>query len=148
LLVFASRFGMNFYYFSVPKSAHNNQSYTFIHIHTYHSRFISEGVAEVSQMFFQDTHVLPKLVSWGTLQTPKPQRYGFIYVQYIIHVAYLKAYSIAYSKSTSNYAAVQHKATYSLVLRIWWRRDKKVELLSPTRDITIGQISLPNAWGA
>jgi hypothetical protein len=33
--------------------------------HTYDSRFISEGVAEVSQIFFRDTHVLPKLVSNG-----------------------------------------------------------------------------------
>jgi hypothetical protein len=35
-----------------------------IHIHTYHSRFIPEGVAEVSQIFIRDTHVLPKLVSY------------------------------------------------------------------------------------
>jgi hypothetical protein len=32
-------------------------------IHTYHSRFISEGVAEISQIFLRDTHCLPKLVS-------------------------------------------------------------------------------------
>jgi hypothetical protein len=35
-----------------------------IHIHTYHSRFIPEGVAEVSQIFPRDTPVLPKLVSY------------------------------------------------------------------------------------
>jgi hypothetical protein len=29
-------------------------------IHTYHSRLIPEGVAEVSQIFLRDTHVLPK----------------------------------------------------------------------------------------
>jgi hypothetical protein len=34
------------------------------YIHTYHSRFIPEGVAEVSQIFLRDTHVLPKLVSY------------------------------------------------------------------------------------
>jgi hypothetical protein len=34
------------------------------YIHTYHSRFILEGVAEVSQIFLRDTHVLPKLVSY------------------------------------------------------------------------------------
>jgi hypothetical protein len=28
--------------------------------HTYHSRFIPEGVAEVSQIFLRDRHVLPK----------------------------------------------------------------------------------------
>jgi hypothetical protein len=32
--------------------------------HTYHSRFIPEGVAEESQIFLRDTHVLPKLVSY------------------------------------------------------------------------------------
>jgi hypothetical protein len=32
------------------------------YIHTYHSRFIPEGVAEVSQIFLRD--VLPKLVSY------------------------------------------------------------------------------------
>jgi hypothetical protein len=31
------------------------------YIHTYHSRFNPEGVAEVSQIFLRDTHVLPKL---------------------------------------------------------------------------------------
>jgi hypothetical protein len=34
------------------------------YIHTYHSRFIPEGVAEVSQIFLRDTHVLPKLVRY------------------------------------------------------------------------------------
>jgi hypothetical protein len=43
--------------------------YTYIHtyhvcMHTYHSRFFPEGVAEVSQIFLRDTHVLPKLVSY------------------------------------------------------------------------------------
>jgi hypothetical protein len=33
------------------------------YIHTYHSRFIPEGVAEVSQIFHRDTHVLPTLVA-------------------------------------------------------------------------------------
>jgi hypothetical protein len=33
-------------------------------IHTYHSRFIPEEVAEVSQKLLQDTHVLSKLVSY------------------------------------------------------------------------------------
>jgi hypothetical protein len=37
--------------------------FTFIqtYIHTYHSRVIPEGVAEVSQIFLQETNVLPKL---------------------------------------------------------------------------------------
>jgi hypothetical protein len=34
------------------------------YIHTYHSLFTSEGVAEVSQIFLRDTQVLPKLVSY------------------------------------------------------------------------------------
>jgi hypothetical protein len=35
----------------------------YTYIHTYHSRFIPERVAEVSQIFLRDTHVLPKFVS-------------------------------------------------------------------------------------
>jgi hypothetical protein len=34
------------------------------YIHTYHSRFIPEGVAEASQTFLQNAHVLPKLFSY------------------------------------------------------------------------------------
>jgi hypothetical protein len=34
-----------------------------VYIHTYHLRFISERVADASQIFLRDTHVLPKLVS-------------------------------------------------------------------------------------
>jgi hypothetical protein len=30
---------------------------TFEYVYTYHSRFIPEGVAEASQIFFGDTHV-------------------------------------------------------------------------------------------
>jgi hypothetical protein len=33
-------------------------------IHTYRPRFIPEGVAEVSQIFFRGTHVLQKIVSY------------------------------------------------------------------------------------
>jgi hypothetical protein len=33
-------------------------------VFTYHSRFISEGVAEASQIFHRDAHVLPKLLSF------------------------------------------------------------------------------------
>jgi hypothetical protein len=32
-------------------------------IHTYHSRFIPEGVAEASQILLRDAHVLPTLLS-------------------------------------------------------------------------------------
>jgi hypothetical protein len=31
-------------------------------VHTYHSRFIPEGVTELSQIFLRDTHVLPMLL--------------------------------------------------------------------------------------
>jgi hypothetical protein len=34
-----------------------------IYIHTYLSCFIPEGVAEASQIFLQDTHVLPKYLA-------------------------------------------------------------------------------------
>jgi hypothetical protein len=33
-------------------------------LHKYHSRSIPEGVAEASQIFLRDTHVLPKFVSY------------------------------------------------------------------------------------
>jgi hypothetical protein len=33
-------------------------------IHTYQSRFIPEGVAEASQIFLREAHVLPKLLSY------------------------------------------------------------------------------------
>jgi hypothetical protein len=35
-----------------------------IYIHTYHSRFFPEGVAEAFQIFLRDAHVLPKLLSY------------------------------------------------------------------------------------
>jgi hypothetical protein len=38
----------------------------FPYIHSYHSRFIPEGVAEVSQIFLRDAHVLPKLAMLNT----------------------------------------------------------------------------------
>jgi hypothetical protein len=50
---------------SLDKHAHGHALRTsLLYIHTYHSRFIPEGVAEVSQIFPRDTHVLPKLVSY------------------------------------------------------------------------------------
>jgi hypothetical protein len=33
-------------------------------IQTYHSHFIPEGAAEVSQIFLQETYVFPKLLSY------------------------------------------------------------------------------------
>jgi hypothetical protein len=33
-------------------------------MHIYHSLFIPEGVAEASQIFLRDAHVLPKLLSY------------------------------------------------------------------------------------
>jgi hypothetical protein len=45
------------------KTSFDNSTLNF-YIHTYHPRFIPEGVAEVSQIFLRDTHVLPKLVSY------------------------------------------------------------------------------------
>jgi hypothetical protein len=37
---------------------------SFTCVYTYHSRFIPERLAEVSQIFLRDSHVLPKLVSY------------------------------------------------------------------------------------
>jgi hypothetical protein len=33
-------------------------------LHTYHLRFIPEGVADASQILFRDARVLPKLLSY------------------------------------------------------------------------------------
>jgi hypothetical protein len=35
-----------------------------IYIHTYHSRFIPEGVVEAYQILLRDIYVLPKLLSY------------------------------------------------------------------------------------
>jgi hypothetical protein len=40
--------------------------YNYTYIHTYHSRFIPEGVAEASQIFLLDAHVLPKFLAFNT----------------------------------------------------------------------------------
>jgi hypothetical protein len=44
---------------------------TYIHtyIHTYHSRFIFEEVAEASQIFLLDVHILAKLLSFEEYTT-------------------------------------------------------------------------------
>jgi hypothetical protein len=34
-------------------------------LYTYHSRLISEGAAEASQIFLRDAHVLPKRLSYA-----------------------------------------------------------------------------------
>jgi hypothetical protein len=52
----------NFYNYLSNLFLHYPNVHTYIH--TYHSRFIPEGVAEVSQIFLRDIHVLPKLVSY------------------------------------------------------------------------------------
>jgi hypothetical protein len=57
----------HFYKYYVFKTDQITQTFlsSFLtYIHTYHSRFIPEGVAEVSQIFLRGTHVLPKLVSY------------------------------------------------------------------------------------
>jgi hypothetical protein len=41
--------------------------HTSTYIHTYHSRFIPEGVAEASQIFLRDAHVLTKLALSNTV---------------------------------------------------------------------------------
>jgi hypothetical protein len=44
----------------LPGPFENTQKY----IHTYRSRFIPERLAEASQIFLRDAHVLPKLLSY------------------------------------------------------------------------------------
>jgi hypothetical protein len=46
----------------LPKIQPPNQFWH--HLHTYHSRLIPEGVAEASQIFLRDAHVLPKWFSY------------------------------------------------------------------------------------
>jgi hypothetical protein len=41
-------------------------------LHTYHSRFIPEGVAEASQILRRDAHVLPKLAMRNTADVTAP----------------------------------------------------------------------------
>jgi hypothetical protein len=36
----------------------------FLNIHTYHSRFVPEGVAHASEIFLPDAQILPKLLSY------------------------------------------------------------------------------------
>jgi hypothetical protein len=57
---------LRFHVFSATASISHHYSDTdIIHNNTYiHSRFIPEGVVEVSQIFLRDTHVLLKLVSY------------------------------------------------------------------------------------
>jgi hypothetical protein len=51
------------------------------YIHTYHSRFIPEGVAEASQIFLRDAHVLLKLLSYEVADVTggKPIAFNDIY---------------------------------------------------------------------
>jgi hypothetical protein len=51
-----------FFYF-VPDTA-GDKINIHTYLQTYHSRFIPEGIAKVSQIFLRDTHVLPKIVSY------------------------------------------------------------------------------------
>jgi hypothetical protein len=51
-------------------------------LHTYHSRFIPEEVAEVSQIFLRDTHVLPKLTVKNTADVTGGKQIAFL-LQYI-----------------------------------------------------------------
>jgi hypothetical protein len=44
-------------------------------IHTYHSRFIPKGVAEASQIFLRNNHVLPKLLSYASYIVKKQSRF-------------------------------------------------------------------------
>jgi hypothetical protein len=47
---------------NLPSEARSLHIYTYTHTH--HSRFIPERVAEVSQIFLRDTHVLLTLISY------------------------------------------------------------------------------------
>jgi hypothetical protein len=45
---------------------HNKHNDKYTYIHTYHSHFILEGVAELSQILLRDAHVLPNYSAMST----------------------------------------------------------------------------------
>jgi hypothetical protein len=58
-----------------PRTLFHFFNVSIIIIHTYHSCFITEGVAEASQTFLKDAHVLPNLLSYEeycTQVSPSP----------------------------------------------------------------------------
>jgi hypothetical protein len=55
LLLFKITLPPNFDSMSVSNNIYSCIGYTFLCIHTYHSRFIPEGVPEISQIFLRDS---------------------------------------------------------------------------------------------
>jgi hypothetical protein len=63
-LVFGQRRACSIGKEAVPTSHYETKMDITKYIHTNHSRFISEGVAEASQILLQNAHVLLKLLSY------------------------------------------------------------------------------------
>jgi hypothetical protein len=61
--------------------------YTYLnhtHIHTYNSRYISQGIAEASQVFFRDAHVLPTyIVMWNYCRRDQKQAHRCLIAVYL-----------------------------------------------------------------
>jgi hypothetical protein len=55
---------LSIYVFRSHSNEHCSFHFDGHYIHTYHSRFIPEWVAEASQKFLRNTHVLPTLFSY------------------------------------------------------------------------------------
>jgi hypothetical protein len=86
---------------------------TEIYIHTYHSRFIPERVAEVSQIFLRDTHVLPKLVSYEEDKTWQSSKHIAVLLQSISGVINL-ILLILYSPFTTSMAERERCCSFIL----------------------------------
>jgi hypothetical protein len=50
----------------VITSGIERERYVCMYVNTFHSRLIPKGVAEVSQIFLRDAHVLPKLLRYDS----------------------------------------------------------------------------------
>jgi hypothetical protein len=55
-------------YYQVISLLLSNEYLLHTYIHTYHSRFIPEGVAEASQIFLRHAHVIPIIYYYYLLQ--------------------------------------------------------------------------------
>jgi hypothetical protein len=70
-------------------------SITHTYIHTYHSRFILQGVTETTQIFLPDTHILLKWLSYKKylakdvhVVSPPPPDRSYLKYEYNTHKKY------------------------------------------------------------
>jgi hypothetical protein len=70
MFIWARQKLMLFSIYDIDKQKLAMLSHSMVLTYTYHSRFIPEGVAEASQIFLRDTHILPKLAMRNTADVP------------------------------------------------------------------------------